>query len=145
MNRPDTGRSVRVRVTSPRTNAARTRTVPVVAEIDAQSTVGEVYMRSLVRSQLRLALVVIAVVAGSLLCLPLLFALAPDVAERPVAGIPLAWLLLGLSVYPVLVAAAWWYVRAAERAEAEFSDLVADPPGPQPAPMRRNPRTMRQR
>ncbi len=128
MTPPDTGPPARVRVTSPRTTARRTRAVPVVAEIDAQSAVGEVYMRSLVRSQLRLALAVIAVVAGALLCLPLLFSLAPGVAERAVAGVPLAWLVLGVVVYPALVAAAWWYVRAAERAESEFSDLVAGPP-----------------
>lgn len=128
MTEPGAHTPARVRVTSPRTTGRRTRAVPVVAEIDAQSAVGEVYMRSLVRSQLRLALVVIVVVAGSLACLPLLFELAPDAAARPVAGIPLRWLLLGFVVYPALVAAAWWYVRAAERAEAEFSDLVAEPP-----------------
>lgn len=134
MSDPDEGPAQRVRVTSPRTTARRTRTVPVVAEIDAQSAVGEVYMRSLVRSQLRLAIWVITVVAGSLVCLPLLFELVPEVAERPVAGIPLRWLLLGFVVYPALVAGAWWYVRAAERTEAEFADLATESPVATPAP-----------
>ena len=37
---------------------------------------------------------------------------------------PLAWGLLGFVVYPVLVAIGWWYVRAAERNERAFTDVV---------------------
>lgn len=114
----------RVRVTSPRTSAPRPRRVTVAREIDAQTDVGEVYMRSLLKSQLRLALLVIAALAVLLGGLPALFVLAPDIRELQVHGLPLPWLLLGGLVYPVLVGLGWFYVRQAERTERDFTDLV---------------------
>jgi hypothetical protein len=94
------------------------------AEIDEETGVGEVYMRSLVRSQLRLGLSVLAVVTVALGGLPLLFTAAPDLARIRVLTVPLPWLLLGGAVYPMLAAAAWWHVRLAERAERDFAELV---------------------
>jgi hypothetical protein len=44
--------------------------------------------------------------------------------DQEVLGMPLAWGLLGFLVYPVLVAIGWWYVRAAERNERAFTDVV---------------------
>lgn len=117
----------RVRVTSPRTSAPRPRRVTVAREIDAQTDVGEVYMRSLLKSQLRLALLVIAALAVLLGGLPALFVLAPDIRELQVIGIPVPWLLLGGLVYPVLVGLGWFYVRQAERTERDFTDLVDRP------------------
>jgi hypothetical protein len=32
--------------------------------------------------------------------------------------------LVGVAVYPLLVAIAWWHVRASERAERDFATLV---------------------
>ena len=56
----------RVRVTSPRTTSGRRLPPPSAAhEIDAQSQVGEVYLRSLLRAQLRLALVVASALFAS--------------------------------------------------------------------------------
>lgn len=121
----------RVRVTSPRATARRPRVVPVTAEIDAQSVIGDVYMRSLMRTQLRLALTVILVVGGSLASLPLLLHLAPSAHELELFGVPAPWLVLGVLVYPWLLAAGWWYVRQAERTEADFVDLV-HAPAPRP-------------
>lgn len=115
--RPD-----RVRVTGPRTG--RPRRTSVASEIDAQSPVGEIYMRSLMRSQLKLALGVVLMLAVSIGSLPLLFELLPSVRQAHLLGVPLAWLLLGLGVYPVLLALAWFYVRRAERNEAAFQDMV---------------------
>lgn len=117
----------RVRVTSPRATARRSQVVPVTAEIDAQTVIGDVYMRSLMRTQLRLALTVIVVVGGSLASLPLLMHLAPAARDVELLGIPVLWLVLGVLVYPVLLAAGWWYVRQAERTEADFVDLVGEP------------------
>lgn len=116
----------RVRVTSPRMSAARRApTRSAARDIDEQTSLGEVYMRSLVRTQLRLALGVLAafllVVGG----LPLLFAVAPALRHLQVGAVPVPWLLLGVVVYPLVAAAAWAYVRAAERAERDFSDLVS--------------------
>jgi hypothetical protein len=120
----------RVRVSSPRATARRSRVVPVTAEIDAQSVLGDVYMRSLVRTQLRLALTVLVLVGGSLGSVPLLLHLAPGLRTVELAGIPLPWLVLGVLVYPALLLAGWWYVHQSERAEADFSDLVGTPPAP---------------
>ncbi len=115
----------RVVVTSP-----RTRTTPGVAargavrDLDEQTAVGEVYLRSLVRAQLGLALSVCAVVALVIAGLPLLFAQIPELRETRVAGLALPWLTLGVLAYPALVAGGWVYVRAAERNERKFADLV---------------------
>ena len=117
----------RVRVTSPRTSAARPRRATVTREIDAQTEVGEVYMRSLLASQLRLALLVLGLVAVLLGGLPALFELVPQVRTMRVLGLPIPWLLLGGAVYPLLIGLGWFYVRQAERTEDEFTDLVERP------------------
>jgi hypothetical protein len=93
-------------------------------EIDEQTGIGEVYMRSLMRQQLRLGLSVLAVVAIGLGSMPLLFALVPALSEIRLYSVPLPWLLIGVGVYPALVLAAWWHVRAAERAERDFAEIV---------------------
>ncbi|GAA1265679.1 MAG: hypothetical protein QOH40_1729 [Arthrobacter pascens] len=112
----------RVRVTAPR-SAAR----PAVESREAaeESAVGQVFVRSLIRSQLRLALVV---AGGFLLVLgafPLLAAI-PGLAESRIAGIPLDWLLLGTGIYPVTGISAWLYIRSAARNEARYRDLAED-------------------
>lgn len=116
----------RVRVTSPLMGAPRHSAVrrPATVEIDEQTAIGEVYMRSLLRSQLRLALSVLTATAVLLGGLPLLFAVAPAVADAHVLGIPLPWLLLGVVAYPLLWLACRYYVRQAERNEAEFADVL---------------------
>lgn len=115
----------RVLVTSPRMRALRRpQPRPVMRDIDEQTRVGELYMRSLVRTQLRLAIAVIGTFVVTVGGLPLMFAVAPAARRVEVFGAPLPWLLLGLLAYPAIGAAAWWYVRAAERAERDFADLV---------------------
>ena len=90
--------SERVRVTSPRTTSGRRLPPPSAAhEIDAQSQVGEVYLRSLLRAQLRLAIVVVALLAVLVGGLPLAFWLLPEVMDQEVLGMPLAWGLLAAS------------------------------------------------
>jgi hypothetical protein len=81
-------------------------------------------MGALLRTQLRLALGVCLVFAVLLGGLPLLFALRPSLSDVAVVGVPLPWLLLGVLVHPVLIAGAWYYVRAAERNEHDFVELV---------------------
>jgi hypothetical protein len=123
MSTPDAPR--RVRVTSPRTSAARRLTSHTgTREIDEQTRVGEVYMHSLIQSQLRLAIAVVAGAAITLGGLPLLFLLVPATRTLSVFGLPLPWLLLGFAVYPVVYVAARIYVRNAERIEAEFTEFV---------------------
>jgi hypothetical protein len=116
----------RVRVTSPRATAGRPRRVNVPSEIDAQTGLGEVYMSSLLRAQLRLAAIVIVTVIVTVAGLPLLFHLVPSLQSVQVLGMPLAWALLGFAVYPLMFAVGWLYVRAAERNERDFADVVED-------------------
>ena len=117
---------VRVRVTGP----SRRRTVgvapPGTREIDADTALGAIYMGSLVRDQLRLALRILVLLAVSVGGLPLLFHLAPGLADVTLVGVPLPWLLLGLLVYPWLIVLGWGFVRRAERHEHDFADLVAE-------------------
>jgi hypothetical protein len=93
-------------------------------EIEEQTEVGEVLVRGLIRTQLVLALRVSVLVALLFGVQPLLYAVAPDLARVEVLGLRLPWLLLGVLAYPVVVGIAWTYVRAAERNEQDFSDLV---------------------
>jgi len=112
----------RVRVKAPA--AGRPRRTTVAREIDAQSAVGEVYMSSLVRSQLRLALGLLVLLVLTVGALPLLFVLVPWLQHGRILGVPLAWVLLGVGCYPVILALGWLYVRRAERNERAFQDLV---------------------
>ena len=124
------GPTERVRITSPRTGAVRSRARRSnAAEIDELTRLGEVYVQSLIRAQLRLASYVVVALVLSLGSLPLVFRVVPA-ADVHVLGIPLAWLLLGFAVYPWLLVLAWWYVRRAERNEAAFEDLVDRPESP---------------
>jgi hypothetical protein len=116
------GPAERVRVTGParRSGGGQPRT----REIDDDTALGTVLMRSLLRAQLRLAaqiLVPLAIVAGGL---PLLFHLAPGLAEVRLLGIPLPWVALGGLIYPFLCLLGWSYVRRAERNEQDFAELV---------------------
>ena len=115
----------RVRVTSPRM-AARPRppTRSGTRDIAEQTGVGEVYTRSLLRTQLRLGLSAVAVMGLGIGSLPALFAVEPQLATLRVLSVPLPWLLVGVAVYPLLVAIGWWHVRASERAERDFATLV---------------------
>lgn len=121
---PDPGPSRRVRVTSPRASAGRPRRVAVTSEIDAQTRIGGIYMASLLRAQLRLAGLVTVVVGVLVAGLPLFFWLFPGLTDVHVLGMPLPWVLLGFAVYPFFVAVGWLYVRAAERNEHNFTDVV---------------------
>ena len=114
----------RVRVTSPRATRRRAPRRTPAAEIDRQSALGDVYISSLLRAQLRLAglvLLALSLLVGSL---PLVFIAAPALDDVMVLGMPLPWVLLGFAVYPVLALLGWVYVRTAERNEQAFTDVV---------------------
>lgn len=115
----------RVRITHPRTEATRRVPArPVSHEIDEQTPVGEVYMRSLIRSQRRLAVLVCGLVAMLLVGTALLGAALPGLDRLHVFGVPLPWVVLGVLVYPVLIGLAAYAVRQAERNERDFTELV---------------------
>lgn len=125
---PSTGEQTppprRVRVTSPQSAAGRSRRATAASEIDAQTRIGEIYMSSLLRAQFRLAILVIVAVAVVVAGLPLLFYFFPETVTVRVLGMSVPWVLLGFAVYPFLFAVAWFYVRAAERNEHDFADVV---------------------
>jgi hypothetical protein len=124
-NADDQGTSKRVRITSPRRGAARRGpTRPVTTEIDEQTGLGEVYMATLMRAQLRLSVSVLVAVAAGLAILPLLFLAVPATHELHVWVVPLPWVILGLLVYPVVALAALYYVWHAEAIERDFADFV---------------------
>ncbi|MDQ2852713.1 MAG: hypothetical protein ABI384_09860 [Allobranchiibius sp.] len=117
----------RVRVTRPLTG--RPRSTTVASEIDAGSSVGEVYVQSLMRAQLRLAVRTVAILVLTLGSLPLIFALFPVARRTEVIGVPLPWILLGGLVYPFLWVLGMSYARRADRHEALFSELVGERAG----------------
>lgn len=119
-------RQGRVRVTGPPRRRASVVRPAATREIDAGTELGAVYMRSLLREQLRLALGVLAVLLVTVGSLPLAFHLVPRLAEARILGVPLPWLLLGLLVYPWLLVLGWAYVRRAEANERDFAELVGE-------------------
>lgn len=122
---PGAGPVRRVTVMHPHTAAPRSRGAgPHRRDLDEQTVVGEVLIRSLIRAQLGLALRVCTVLALLLGGLPLLFALVPSLSRYRVLGLDLPWLLLGVLAYPGLVAAGWVYIRRASRNERDFLELM---------------------
>jgi hypothetical protein len=99
----------------------------VRTDLAEQTPVGEALVKGLVRAQLALALRLSLVVVTGLGALPLLFAVAPGVADAKVLGVNLPWVLLGVLSFPFLVGVGWAYVRWAERNEQEFTAVIRRP------------------
>jgi len=118
-------RTGRVRITSPLTTASPHVRRTVQQEIDESTGIGEVYVRSLVRSQLRAALTVITTLMLTLGALPIVFWLLEDLRELSVLGIPLPWVVLAIAVYPGLFLLGWLYVRQADKSERDFVALIS--------------------
>ena len=131
----------RVRVTAPRSfhpggpttagsltaaGAAAGRSAVETREAAEESDAGQVFIRSLIRSQLRLGIVVAAGFLLILLAFALLLGLVPGLAELRIAGLPFDWVLLGAGIYPVIGLSAWLYVRTAARNESRYRDLAGD-------------------
>ena len=115
----------RIRVVAPRSHAQHIRgSTSVSQEVAEQTAVGEVMVRSLIRSQLRLALVVSAGFMASLFICWMLIRWVPTFMDWRIFGVPAPWLMLGVGVYPIIGASAWLYVRAATRNENQYRDLV---------------------
>jgi hypothetical protein len=111
----------RVRVVHPRTDAAsRVPERPAGRTTDGAADVDDVSIRSLIRGQARIAALVTAATAV------LLGGLAALGAVWPAGGRTgkLPWLVLGVLIYPLLIALAWFAVRQAERNEDAFRDVT---------------------
>lgn len=116
----------RVRITAPPRRLASTRPHNRLGDVHEQTEMGGIYLRSLLREQMVLAGRVLVLLVLTLGAVPLVFQLWPSLAEWEVLGLPLAWLLLGVVVYPFLLFLGWRYVRRVERNEQDFADLVRD-------------------
>ena len=114
---------MRVRVTATGTSSGAAA-FPVSRELDEQSEIGELIIGSLIRSQLRLALVVGGGFLLILLGVPVLLAFLPVIADLAVWGIPAPWILLGVGVYPLVIGCGLLYVLSAQRNENRYRDLV---------------------
>ena len=100
------------------------RVVRTLAELEDQTSVGEVLVRQLVRAQLMLSIRLMALTVIVLGSIPIGFLLVPSLSSTAVLGLRLPWLLLGLAIYPFLLAVAWSYNRGAERHEQDFAEMV---------------------
>lgn len=118
------GEPRRQRITSPLAVASPHVQRSPRQEIDDESGVGEVYISSLMRTQLRSALRVVALLLVFVVSLPLAFTVVDPLAQARLGGVPVPWIVLGGLVYPFLLLLGWRYVRRAERDEADFAELV---------------------
>lgn len=91
------------------------------------SDIEGVYVRSLIRSQLRLGLVFAVGFVSAALLFVLAIVLVPGLDETAIAGVPVSWLLLGFGLYPLVITVAALYQRAANRNEARFRALAGRP------------------
>jgi hypothetical protein len=133
-NRETATRPTRMTEPTPPERPARTtvRSTGVVAPrrdtqsqaFDEHTEYSDVLLHSLMRAQFGLTLGFIALAVGVLISLPLVVSLVHSLADQHVFGLPLTLAVLGIAVYPVLVAIAIAYVRLAERTERHFLDLV---------------------
>ena len=100
------------------------RVVRTLAELEDQTSVGEVLVRQLVRVQLVLSIRLMALTVVVLGSIPVGFLLVPSLGETTVLGLRLPWLLLSLAIFPFFLAVAWSYNRGAERHEQDFAEMV---------------------
>ncbi len=111
-------------VTGPRRDVRRAPRRSATDDIDQQTQLGAIYLRSLMRTQLLLGTATVALVVVPLALLPLVFAIWPALSDLQVGPLPLWWFVLGLLVYPAILAVGWWYVGHADANEEQFADLV---------------------
>jgi len=102
------------------------RPVPGGARQSTEDDAAHVYLRSLLRTQLRLALVV---ALGFLLIaatFSVLLVWVPWLRDLSVLSVPFEWILLGAGLFPVILLGAVLYTRLAQRNEDRYRDLTED-------------------
>lgn len=118
----------RVRVTAPRPGSAAASDRPIAGgRADAPtSDIAGVYVRSLIRSQLRIAVVFAVGFVAATALFVLAIALVPELDSTFVFGVPMSWLLLGAGVYPLAITVGALYLRAATRNESRYRSLTEE-------------------
>ena len=90
---------------------------------EAQATsrdVGAIYLRSLIRAQLRLAVVCCIGFVLTLTSAAVIIATVPTLHESYVFGVPWSWALQAYGMYPLILAFAVIYARGAARNEQRY-------------------------
>ncbi|MGH3933034.1 MAG: hypothetical protein ACRDTF_24015, partial [Pseudonocardiaceae bacterium] len=100
------------------------RVVRPLDDVEQLTEAGEEMVGELVRTQLTLALTLMVFTAMVLGAIPLVFLLVPSLGTTSIFGLRLPWLLLGLAVYPLFIAVAWFYNHRADRNEQKFIEKV---------------------
>lgn len=115
-------RPARVRVTAPRPGSEAPPTTPVGEPADPAA----LYIRSLIRSQRRLSIVTAVAFVVILMAVPALFTAFPWLDDARVGPVPISWIALGAGLFPVILAVALVYERAASRNESRYRSLADD-------------------
>lgn len=120
-------KSRRVVITHPRTSTRRrpSRT-SAPRDLREHTFRGEVLLAALRRSQMRLALAIASVFVMAVGGIPLLYANAPWFREFRIGTVPAIWVSLGVGVFPLIIWLGWLHIRATERYEQQFIDLIED-------------------
>ncbi|RQP08904.1 MAG: hypothetical protein EAS51_13340 [Microbacteriaceae bacterium] len=84
------------------------------------------YIRSLIRSQLRLGIVCAVAFVVVLVAVPVVFTLVPGLDAAAVGPVPVSWIVLGAGLFPVIIAVAALYVHTASRNESRYRSLADD-------------------
>ncbi|HEY6313196.1 MAG TPA: hypothetical protein VIY52_20650 [Streptosporangiaceae bacterium] len=98
--------------------------IPGPGDLREDTNCGRLLVRSLMRAQLGLSLMCLAVALAVTASFPVIAALVPEVSRMTVAGLPVTLIVLGFAFYPVLFAVGWFYNRQARQLEARFTELV---------------------
>ena len=110
----------RKRVTAPR---RQVQAAPVRASDPGIADASAVYIRTLMRAQLRLAITLVAAFLLTLAVFSVAIALIPALHVEMIFGVPWSWALQAYGMYPLVVIFAVIYVRAAGRNERRYRSL----------------------
>lgn len=105
--------------------AARRRYWTPREELAEGTPHGDVYVRRLIRAQLRLSLLALGAFGGLIGSLPLLFLLFPALQEIAPFGVPLPVLILVAPLFPLIVLIGLLYQRRADSLDEAFRDVVS--------------------
>lgn len=95
-----------------------------VGDLQDDTAGGRLLVQSLMRAQLGLSLLCLALALTVTASIPVIAVLVPATRRVTVAGLPLTLVVLGAAIYPVFIAIGWFYNRQARQLEARFTDLV---------------------
>lgn len=117
----------RVIVTHSRTTSRRRSSRTSAPRDLAEHTIrGEVLLAALRRSQLRLAISIATSFIVTVAAIPLVYYSFPVLADLLIIGTPVLWFTFGFAIFPMIVLLGFIHVRATERYEQAFTDLIKD-------------------